>query len=81
MKYFIGKASPSFVGAERTWKFIAENKEKTNEFFQHTAIEHIESHEDVSKYEEENDVEYEYKYHIEEISKEEFDKLEYELLD
>jgi len=81
MRYWIGKASPSFVGAEEEWKFKAENEEDAMDFFRDTGVQHIEGYESPSQWEEENDIEYEYNIHVEEISEKEYNESDIQVLE
>lgn len=78
MKYFKGHAAPSFVGADLWVKLVADSEKEASELFHDRAIDHIESFENPQEKEEESGVEYEYDYHVQEITKEEFDNLDVE---
>lgn len=80
MKYFKGIASANSVGTENIWKFMAIDEQDALNFFTDTAISYIESYDDPITFEKENGIEYEYDYHVEEISFQEYEQLEVEIL-
>ena len=78
-KYYRIIANPSFIGATGTWK-IACNENEIDSIAHEVGIDHIETYENPSEYEEENGVAYEYDIYYEEITKEEFENSEDDLI-
>jgi hypothetical protein len=76
MKKFECVAVPTKVGTVGYWKVEAENQKEAMSLFQDKAIEHIESFDDVAEIEEESGFEYEYNYFVQEISDDDYEKLE-----
>jgi hypothetical protein len=79
-KYFKGYAKATAQGTEQEWKLKAENEEKALFLFADKAMEHIEQYDNPELIQEESGVEYEYNYHVTEITKEEYEASELEEL-
>lgn len=79
MKYFSCHASASYVGTDETWKIKAVTEEEAKKIFTPTAIEHIDTYEDMYE-DQDSGMEREYDFHLDELTEEEFNKLNVEEL-
>lgn len=80
MKYFKCVAKATIQGTEKIWKIKAEDDKEALFLFADTAMEHIEQFDNPELIQEETGCEYEYNYFVEEITEEEFNNLNIELL-
>lgn len=85
MAYFKAYATTQYVGTDVHYRIEADNEEEALKFFHDTAVAHIDSYgfdedSDEEDGEEGEGFEKEYNYNVVEVTKEEYDKLQYEIL-